>query len=580
MPTLQFKGKSSVWNHHLAIPYHTLEAQTNLAYQPDLAPKTGEQITLTTGDDPAPVLDNLLIEGDNLLALKALLPQFGGRIKCIYIDPPYNTGSENWVYNDNVNSPLVNEWLGKVVGKDDLTRHDKWLCMITPRLKLLRELMAKDGVMFISCDDNEQANLRNIANEIFGDDNWVGTIIWKNVTDNNPTQIAIEHENIHCYAFNKAELENSWKSSISDVKDKLIDLGKEFVDKYGEGPELQAAYTKWFKVNKVFLPPLDRYKFIDKGGIYTGSQSVHNPGKEGYRYDVFHPNGKPTKQPLLGYRFPWETMLQLLADKRILFGDSEDKIVELKVYASEYEDKLPSLIVLDGRTGNYDLKEIFPEAVKVFDYPKPVDLITQLLAYVTKDDDIVLDSFAGSGTTGQAVMELNREDGGNRRFIMVQMPENSEKEPDKNICRDITRERLRRAIDKFGYRTGFQYWQVGQALDAETLLSGQLPAFETFARYVYYLATGENLPDNQTPNAETYLVGTAPGRAFYLVYQPDFPALTKLALNLALAQQMQQTHPKQKIVVYAPACFLDDEHLEAWQIEFVGIPYNLFQRTT
>ena len=272
-----------------------------------------------------------------------------------------------------------------------------------------------------------------------------------------------------------------------------------------------------------------------------------------------------------------------MANSKILFGDTEDKIIELKVYASEYEDKLPSVITLDGRIGNYDLKEIFPEAVKVFDYPKPVELVKQLLAYVTKDNDIILDSFAGSGTTGQAVMELNREDGrsgvpGNRRFILIQMPEASAQEPDKNICRDITRERLHRAIDKFGYRAGFSYWQVGQALDAETLLSGQLPPFLTFARYVYYLCTGENLSENSAPDPDTYFVGTAGNRAIYLVYESDYQALTKLALNLSLAQAMHTAHPKKKIVVYAPACFLDDEHLEAWQIEFVGIPYNLFQR--
>ena len=526
------------------------------------------------------MLNNLLIEGDNLLALKALLPQFGGRVKCIYIDPPYNTGAdkEKWVYNDNVNSPLIKEWLGKVVGRDDLTRHDKWLCMMTPRLKLLRELLAKDGVIFISCDDNEQANLRNIADEIFGGDNWVGTVIWRNVTDNNPTNVAVEHENIHCYAFDKNQLPKEWKSAISDVKDKLIEVGERFVQEHEDSETRQTAYSKWFRGNKAFLSPLDRYKYIDEGGIYTGSQSVHNPGKEGYRYDVIHPNGKATKQPLLGYRFPEETMNKLLANSKILFGDTEDKIIELKVYASEYEDKLPSVITLDGRTGNYDLKEIFPEAVKVFDYPKPVELVKQLLAYVTKDDDIILDSFAGSGTTGQAVMELNREDGGNRRFILIQMPENSEKEPDKNICRDITRERLHRAIDKFGYRAGFQYWQVGQALDAETLLSGQLPPFLTFARYVYYLCTGDNLSSDSTLDPATYFVGTAGNRAIYLVYEPDYQALTKLALNLSLAQTMHTAHPKKKIVVYAPACFLDDEHLEAWQIEFVGIPYNLFQR--
>lgn len=160
MPTLQFKGKNAIWNHHLSVPYHTLESETSLDFQPEKGS------------------GNFIVEGDNLLALKALLPQYAGKIKCIYIDPPYNTGNENWVYNDNVNSPLIQEWLGKEVGRDDLTRHDKWLCMMVPRLKLLRELLSDDGVIFVSIDDEEQHNLRLIIDEIFGLDNFISNIIW------------------------------------------------------------------------------------------------------------------------------------------------------------------------------------------------------------------------------------------------------------------------------------------------------------------------------------------------------------------------------------------------------------------
>ncbi len=158
MPTLQFKGKNIIWNHHLSVPYHTLEEVEDLHFQPE------------KGNG------NLIIEGDNLIALKALLPEYAGKVKCIYIDPPYNTGNEGWVYNDKVNSPLINNWLGKTVGTDDLTRHDKWLCMMTPRLKMLRDLLSDDGAIFISIDDNEVANLKLLMEEIFGEENFIGLL--------------------------------------------------------------------------------------------------------------------------------------------------------------------------------------------------------------------------------------------------------------------------------------------------------------------------------------------------------------------------------------------------------------------
>lgn len=162
MPTLQFKGKSIIRTHHLGLDYHHL--------QPDPARSLTEQPSLQ---------DNLIIHGDNLLALKALLPAYSGKIKCIYIDPPYNTGNENWVYNDAVNSPVHQEWLKRVVDKEDLTRHDKWLCMMWPRLKLLHDLLRQDGVIFISIDDNEVHHLRAIMDEIFGEQNFIAQLVWE-----------------------------------------------------------------------------------------------------------------------------------------------------------------------------------------------------------------------------------------------------------------------------------------------------------------------------------------------------------------------------------------------------------------
>lgn len=557
MPTLQFKGKNIIWNHHLSVPYHSMDEVNDLHYQPE---KGQHQI----------------IEGDNLVALKAMLPKYTGKVKCIYIDPPYNTGKEEWVYSDKVNSPLIREWINKVVSKDDLTKHDKWLCMMAPRVKLLHDLLAESGVIFISCDDNEVQHLTMLIDEIFQRENHLGNIIWKNATDNNPTNIATEHEYILCYAKNKDFIDSEWKSPVSDAKDELIKIGTELIEQYS-GEELQSAYTVWFKENKQFLGKLDRYKYIDQGGVYTGSQSVHNPGKEGYRYDIIHPvTQKPCKQPLMGYRFPESTMQDLLDNGKILFGDDEDKIVELKVYAKDYVDKLPSWIELDGRLGAYDLRELFGKVP--LKNPKPVQLIAQILPFVTKADDIILDSFAGSGTTMHAVMQLNKSDNGNRACVLVQMTEASESEPDKNICRDVTHERVKLAIEKHGFDSGFKYLRVGSPIDPETMLDGDLPTYQQFAEYVYYLATGGHLADKSKVDASKYFVGMEGGQAVYLIYEQDMDKLTRLALTLQIAESIVKHSPGKRRVVFAPSCFLDEEYMTAMQIEFVSVPYNLFER--
>lgn len=187
-----------------------------------------------------------------------------------------------------MNNPATQAWLNKVVGAEaeDLSRHDKWLCMMFPRLKLLKEMLRADGVIFASIDENEYANLRQMLDLIFGIPNRVGTIIWHNVTDNNPTNIVAEHEYVLFYAKNKSQLPAEWKSPNLEVKQRLLNTGEDFVHRYADHEKRQAEYTKWFRKHKVELWPFDRYKYIDEGGIYTGSQSVHNPGKEGYRYSV------------------------------------------------------------------------------------------------------------------------------------------------------------------------------------------------------------------------------------------------------------------------------------------------------
>ena len=336
--------------------------------------------------------------------------------------------------------------------------HTNWLNMMFSRLKLARNLLATDGVVFISIDDHEVHNLRNLCDEVFGEENRVGTIVWKNATDNNPSRVVVEHEYLQVYARQIDILDTAWRTKVSDIKDRLKAVAADFIDRYPKQEERHAQYTNWFRDNKAYLWPLDRYKFIDEKGIYTGSQSVHNPGREGYRYDVPHPQtGKPCKQPLMGYRFPPETMGRLLAEGKVLFGEDENKIIELKVYVEEFEDKLSSVISIDGRLGAYDLRNLFPEHPKLFTNPKPVRLLDQLLSFLLHDGDVLLDFFAGSCASAHAVLERNASDNGTRRFLMVQLPEllNEKEETGKNAIKagfktiaDIGKERVRRAIKK------------------------------------------------------------------------------------------------------------------------------------
>ncbi|MDD2388900.1 MAG: site-specific DNA-methyltransferase [Desulfobacterales bacterium] len=407
---------------------------------------------------------NLFIEGDNLDALKLLQETYLGKVKMIYIDPPYNTGKD-FIYEDDF-AESTEEYLRKSNQKDDQGNrliantdsngrfHSDWLSMMYPRLKLAKNLLKDDGVIFISIDDGENINIRKLCHEIFGEENFVGNIIWKNVTDNNPTNIATEHEYIVVYAKSKINLEPVWKSKLSDVKDVLINIGNELIENYEDQDALQKKYSKWFRDNKTQLGVLDRYKYIDQGGVYTGSQSVHNPGKEGYRYDVIHPETKlPCKEPLMGYRFPEATMNKLLEKGKILFGNDHNKIIELKVYAKDYLEKLSSVEVLDGRLGAYDVRQLFPEFKKAFTNPKPVVLIEKYLSFILSESDIVLDFFAGSATTAHAVMQLNAEDGGNRKFIMVQLPEVCDEKSEAykagySTIAEIGKERIRRAGKK------------------------------------------------------------------------------------------------------------------------------------
>ena len=375
--------------------------------------------------------NHILIEGDNLHVLTALTFTHEGKIDVIYIDPPYNTGNKDFKYNDSF------------VDREDSYRHSKWLSFMSKRLQIGKRLLSEKGVIFISIDDNEQAQLKMLCDEIFGENEMVGKIIWKNVTDNNPTNIASEHEYILCYSKQKSKIEKVWKSTRSYAKEILLKIETELLGKHQSIDFLEIEYKDWFKENKKFLGELDRYKYIDSEGIYTGSQSVHNPGKEGYRYDIIHPvTKKPCKQPLMGYRFPEVTINKFLEEGKILFGEDHNKLIEIKVYAKDYLSKLSSLIELDGRLGANELRAIFPTSSKMFNNPKPVELLTEILSFSLGKSSTILDFFAGSGSSLHSIIELNKEDGGNRQCILVTNNEN-------NICEEVTYERNKRVIQGY-----------------------------------------------------------------------------------------------------------------------------------
>lgn len=553
-------------NHHHDVPFRLLDKQYTF--------------TATEGT-PANSTANRIIHGDNLEALKSLLPEFEGKVNCIYIDPPYNTGNEGWVYNDAVNDPKIKKWLGQVVGKEgeDLSRHDKWLCMMYPRLKLLHRLLADDGIFFVSLDRNEMATFKLLLEEIFGAGNWVGEIVWRNVTDNNPTNISLEHEYILSYAKSKTLISPIWSSPYLDVKTKLIELGVALTKKHRNLDELKSAYTDWYREHKSELWPFQDYKFIDHDGIYTGSRSVHNPGKEGYRYDVFHPvTKKACKQPLMGYRFPPETMQKLLDEDRILFGDDESKLIELKLYVKDYKAKLASVIELDGRTGTNEIKNIFSDISKPFDYPKPSVLLEELLGFVMKPNSVVLDSFAGSGTTAHAVLKLNAQDGGNRRFILCEMMDYAE---------TITAERVRRVMNGYGEGnkvvagTGgaFDYYTVGPALFKEDKNLNEDVGAGAIRHYVAYT---ESIPaaqqfttlSNDISPVSPYALGASATVLWLFYYERE--RITTLNLDFLASLNIKRLKKRpEHFVIYADKCALDKDFLAQHGITFKRIPRDI-----
>lgn len=444
-----------------------------LARQIALTPSTGTLRPCPEESVDWDTTRNLMIEGDNLEVLKLLQKSYAGKVKLIYIDPPYNTGRD-FVYPDNFQDNIRNylELTGQVGdGGQKLTSntessgrfHTDWLNMMYPRLKLARNLLRADGVILVSVDEHEVINLRMVLNEVFGEENAIGTIVWKGATDNNPTQIAMEHEYMLCYGKAKESVAGVWKNSSDDAKKLLL---SEY-ERLKKNPiwvasDIQREIRAFIKSNRESLSAVTHYDRVDSVGLYTGSRKVHNPKPGGYVYDVQHPSTKKVcVPPVNGYRYPKERMAELIAGDKILYGDDESQIIQIKEYLADYEGKLSSVIHLDSRAGANELNDLF-DVQKLFSNPKPVLLLKDVFEFLLEKGDCILDFFAGSGTTAHAVWRLNAQDRLDRRYILVQLPEPLDpQDKDQKVASaycdklqrprtiaELTKERLRRAGTK------------------------------------------------------------------------------------------------------------------------------------
>ena len=529
MPTLNWIGKEKVINHHQDVPYKILE------------PKYG----FIDGVEQSEPYNsgNKIIHGDNLEALKSLLPEYEGKIKCIYIDPPYNTGNESWVYNDNVNHPKIKKWLGEVVGKDgeDLTRHDKWLCMMYPRLKLLHKLLAKDGAIFISIDDNEHSHLKLLCDEIFGNSNFVANVIWeKNYSPRNDAKyFSASHDFVIVYAKSK----NNWNRNLlprTEKQDKM-------------------------------------YKNLDndpRGLWQSDNLTVKSYSKE-YDYEITAPDGRKINPPQNScWRVSKDKFEMLLADNRIWFGKDGKNTARLKRFLHEVQDGIVPQTILkredagDSQSAKKDIIEIFKDEGRVFETPKSIPLIEIILKISTDKNSIILDSFAGSGTTAHAVLNLNKQDDGNRKFILIEM---------EDYANTITAERVKRVIKGYGEDkkviegTGgsFNYYELGEPLFLEEDILNESVGIENILKYIWYSETRTpftTIPDLAEAN---YRIGSKDQTDYYFYYLIDGQTTVDYDFMAKIK------HKASQYIIYADNCLLEKDFMLKHHIIFKKIPRDI-----
>ncbi|OHR25148.1 DNA methyltransferase [Corynebacterium sp. HMSC072D01] len=420
--------------------------------------------------------ENLYIVGDNLDALKHLLGSYAGKIKCIYIDPPYNTGSDGFVYNDEFgfSAPQLVEKVGltedeaeRVLDLRGKSSHSAWLTFMYPRLQLAKELLADDGVIFISIDENEVANLQLLGNEVFGEGNFAGEIAWKNSSKNQESYISMQHEMILAWVRDKQHNNGEWlekKEGLPDIYSAFEGFAKEFGDDWRL---IHKAALKWYKSLDDANPAKahEHYNWMDERGIYS-AQNIAGPNYGQYRYDIPHPiTGKVVKEPEPGWRFPRETMEARIEKDLIVFGEDETTVPKNKVYLHDNEQQgIASVKYQDGRAATKALKSLL--GGEFFTNPKNVDLIGSLINAVTPADGMVMDFFSGSASTAEAVLRRNATtDGTSRPYIMVQLSEKIDGESRSKTAKaayqagyrtvdQIGRERIKRAAEKIKEETG------------------------------------------------------------------------------------------------------------------------------
>lgn len=520
MPALNWIGKDKIVNHDKELPYRVLKADTKLS---------------------VPGGNNLLIEGDNLEALKALMPFYYGSVKSIYIDPPYNTGNDSWVYSDKVDSPRIREWLNKTVGGEgiDLCRHDKWLCMMYPRLKLLRELMRDDGLIFISIDDNEIIHLKMICDEIFGEQNFVHQIIWKNKYG--PGALTKGFGNVHeyilCYS----------RKPIESIE---VPLSEEEQLKY-KGRD---------------------HNYEVRGGFITQPLATRSKDpRPNLVYPIFY-KGKKV-MPDVQWIWSKDRLDAAMKNGEVVIRESEGKYsVRFKQYLRDESGRMrrgKPLSILNGpfnQEGTQEIRNIFGKIV--FSNPKPTALIKYLFSIIVNGnedtDGLYLDSFAGSGSTGHAVLEMNKEDNGNRRFVLVEL--------EKPIAEKITAKRLNKVINGYknalfekGTSQGFQYLDLnGELFDRHGFIN-PAAAYNDLAYYIVYAETKAHI--DLTRLRKPHL-GEFNGVHFYLLYGKSSNSLDKASFSTI------KKHAGSK-VVFADKSLVDEEELAKESIHFKHIPYEI-----
>lgn len=576
MPTLNWMGKEKVVNHHRDVPYRVLER----------VPEKG--VLDSHGSD----CGNMVIHGDNLEALKALLPEYEGKVDCVYIDPPYNTGNEGWVYNDNVNDPRIRKWLNQAVGKEgeDFCRHDKWLCMMYPRLQLLRKLLAPTGAIFISIDDTELANLRLVCDEIFSPSCFVADISWqRNYSTRNDSK-GIPAEVEHMLVYSKApdwqprklprtaEMDSKYKNPDNDV------MPWTSSDAFAPG-----AATHQGMVYAIQHPFTGELLYPYNGACWRYQQDQMLDYMNGWcpyilkelddaerRAEVCGVDASEVREGVKGIVLAQSVeesraMASAIQETgpwpRFYFTRNGRGGIRRKTYIDSVGGRLPTNYWPYTEVGHTDeakkeIKTIFGGRMP-FDTPKPTRLIERVLQVAANDEALVLDSFAGSGTTAHAVLRLNAEDGGSRRFILAELD---------GYADTVTAERIRRVIAGYGegssavegVDSGFSYYALGPALfRGDCTLSPDVTRAD-LARYVW--ATETRAPYEDLTDEHPYLLGEHAQAVYYLAWEPGEETALTYDLLRGLPRKGAPT------VIYADRCAIAPERLDEMGVVFKRVP--------